>query len=396
MLRQLMLAKKIEQRQGTLAELLEQEEGFVTRGEELEEALRQAENDEELDLVEEKIAELEEEKEELAEKKSKLEEEIMAMEAELEEIKSKEPDNTKRSKGVEGMNEMELREAIDRFIRTKGQKRDDGVEGFKVVDGGVLVPEGLEPATRLKEDTYNLAQYVRTVKVNNGAGKLPIIKKSGGRMVTVAELEANPELAKPEIDDVAYDIKTYRGYVPISQEVIDDAAFDVVGLIAEDIKDQELNTKNEIIADLLKEATPKTAEGLDGLKGILNKELKQVYNVKLFVTASLYNELDTVKDRNGRYLLQDSITSASGKQFAGKEVIVLDDDVLGDGDTNLNAFIGDAYEFIVLFDRKQATAKWIDHNIYGQLLAAFVRFDAVEVDKDAGFYVTYEPEEEGN
>lgn len=49
----------------------------------------------------------------------------------------------------------------------------------------------------------------------------------------------------------------------------------------------------------------------------------------MIVSASLYNELDKLKDKNGRYLLQDSITAAKW-QGIGKEVAALDDLLLSD------------------------------------------------------------------
>ena len=412
MLRQLMLSKKIKGLRDSLNALLEDERKLATREAELAEAVEQAETEEEVDAIEESVTEIEEEKAAIAEKKSKLENDIAELEGELDELKAKEPDNTERKKGVEKMEKRELRDLIGSFVRTKGRmlREDPPAEpelvGFKIIDGGVLVPEEILAPEKEKRDVVDLTKYVRVRKVNSGSGKVPLLKKSGSRLYTVEELEKNPELAKPRVEDVDYSIDTYRGYVPISQEVIDDADYDIVGLIAEDMADQELNTKNAAIAAILKSApavsytgegenkTADTVVGVDGLKTVLNTKLKRVYNTKLYVSSSLYNELDLLKDKNGRYLLQDSITAASGKSFAGREVIVLDDDVIGETAGDLVAFVGDAYEFVTLFDRKQMSAKWIDMNIYGELLGIFVRFDAVKFDEAAGYYFEWEPEPE--
>src|SRR6185312_9938297 len=159
--------------------------------------------------------------------------------------------------------------------------------------------------------------------------------------------------------------------------------------IAEDIRDQERNTKNEQIAAIFKTAPKKAVTGLDGIIGMFNKDFKKVYNTKAFVSSSLFNALDLLKDKNGRYLLEDDITVASGKRIKGKEVIVLDDDVIGSKDGDLVGFFGDSHEFITLFNRKQASVKWVDNDIYGQLLAGFVRFDVKSVDDAAGYYVTF-------
>src|SRR5699024_5243451 len=104
----------------------------------------------------------------------------------------------------------------------------------------------------------------------------------------------------------------------------------------------------------------------------------------------MYNALDTIKDDNGRYLLQDDITASSGKRLLGKEVIVLDDEIIGDAAGDKVGFIGDPKAAVTFFDRKRASVKWIDNDVYGQLLAGFVRFDVQPTDTNAGFYVTFE------
>lgn len=395
MLRQLVVRRKIDAHRKALEALLEDEATLQARSEELGKAIDGAETDEELEAVEASVTELEEKKTKLAEKKTQLESEIKALEGELEELNSKAPSTSERQKGSDHVDEREqLRHALDRYVRSKGKAIGElrDVDGFKVVDGGVLVPEEILPAQEKPEDVVDLRRYVRVRQVNRGSGKIPVIKKSGSKMVSVAELEKNPELAKPEITDVSYDIETYRGYIPISEEVIDDADYDIVGLIREEIDDQELNTVNEAIAAVLKAAPAKTAENLDDLKKIFNVDLKRVYNTRVYMSASLYHELDTLKDSDGRYLLQDNITAASGKSLFGREVVVLDDEVIGENPGDLVAFIGDAYEFCTFFDRKRASVRWTDHNIYGELLASFVRFDVAAVDTDAGYYVTYVPE----
>jgi len=207
-------------------------------------------------------------------------------------------------------------------------------------------------------------------------------------MASVAELLANPELAKPVITEVAYDILTYRGFIPVSQEVIEDADYPVTELIADEINDQDRNTKNFAIATILKTATAKAVTGLDGIKSMKNKSLKKVYAPKFIITSSLYNALDTLKDLDGKYILQSDITVDSGTKLLGKECEVVDDTMLG-VDGSLVGFFGDAKAFMTLFDRKKASVKWVDNDVYGELLAGFVRFDAKKVDADAGFFFTY-------
>lgn len=362
---------------------------LATRSE-LETSIDGVESEEDLTAIEASVKENDEAITAAEDEKSTLEEEIEGLESELEASNRKKPKaGVKRNM----VNDIETRDAINAFVKSKGAIQERA--GFTSVEGGALIPEELLAPKKELVDTLDLTQYVRKVPVKRGSGKYPIISKSGGKFIAVAELAKNPELAKPTMKEVKYDIETYRGYIPVSQEAIDDADYDVTGLIAEDIRDQEQNTKNAQIAAILKTATPKAVTGLDGIITMFNKDFKNVYNTKAFVSSSLFNELDLLKDKNGRYLLQDDITVPSGKRIKGKEVVVLDDDVIGTLEGDLVGFFGDAYEFITLFDRKQASVKWTDNDVYGQLLAGFVRFDVKSVDAAAGYYVTYTAEVPG-
>lgn len=392
MSRAIILGSKLRMKRSSATELEEQIKKLQERSDEVLKAIDDIESEEELEPVEKEVAELEKELDEKLKEKTDLEKEIEMLEQELEALNNKQPESTGGTGDERHMTEdkKQVREGIKAYVRTKGAVRD----GFTSVEGGALIPEELLAPKKASGDELDLTKYVNTVSVNSGSGKYPIIKKSNSKMIAVEELAKNPELAKPKIDKVSYDISTYRGYIPVSQEVIDDADYDVVGMIAEEIEDQELNTKNAEVAAAMKAATALPVTGLDGLKGVFNKNLKRVYAnaSKAFVSSSLYNELDTLKDRNGRYLLQDDITVESGKKINGKEVVVLDDTVIGSADGDMVAFIGDAKSAITLFDRKEATVKWVDNDVYGQLLAGFVRFDVQSVDNEAGFYVTYTPE----
>jgi HK97 family phage major capsid protein len=384
----ILIGAKLKMKRDTLSAVEGKLTDLLAKRSEFEAAIESAENDEDLSVIEQSMDDNDKDIETKEEEKTILEEEIEELEKELETSNRKSP-----KKGVKRTmpTNIETREAINAYVRDKDQTR----AGFTSVEGGALIPEELLAPKKELVDTVDLTQYVRTVPVNRGSGKYPIIKKSNGKMIAVAELAKNPELAKPTFVEVNYDIETYRGYIPVSQEAIDDADYDVAGLIAEDIRDQDLNTKNAQIAAVFKSAAPKAVTGLDGIVTLLNTGFKQVYTVKFYVSSSLFNELDLLKDGNGRYLLQDDITVASGKRIKGREVVVLDDDMIGSTEGDLVGFVGDAKEFCTLFNRKQASVKWTDNDIYGQLLAGFVRFDVEKVDDQAGYYITFTPEVAG-
>lgn len=390
-LRQLMLAKQIADKEKELEEMRGKDAEFETREKELETSIDEASTEEERTLVDDAITKFTEENDAHNERKSKLETELSELREQMKGYE-KTPERREKKKDMGRRNEEEIEEtrsAINSFVKSKGQVREGG---FKEVDAGILIPVEMLAVQKKPEDVVDLGNYVNNVSVNSSSGKYPVIAKSGSKMSTVAELEQNPELSKPKISNIDYSIETRRGYIPISQEAIDDADYDVTGLICDEINDQSRNTRNADIATVLKSATAKSVTGLDGLKDLVNKEIKKVYPVKFIISSSLYAELDKLKDKNGRYLLQDSITSASGKVLSGKEVVVLDDDMIA-GAGELKGFVGDAKSFCTFFDRKQASVEWVDNQIYGKLLAGVVRYDVKKTNADAGFYITYIPGE---
>lgn len=278
--------------------------------------------------------------------------------------------------------------SINQFIRTKGEKRD----GLTTVGAEAVIPvDRITKPEKQPETVVDLRQHVGRVPVTTGTGSYPILRANKNKMTSVAELIKNPELAKPEFTKVNYEIATYRGYIPVSQEALDDSDIDLGGLVAEHIQRQSLNTSNAEIAKKLQTATAKTVTDIDGLKDIVNVTIDPAYNVKFIASQSFFNELDKMKDNDGRYLLQQDVTVASGYKILGREVVVMADDVIGTAAGNKVAFVGDPSLFVKFFDRQQASVRWVDNDVYGQLLAGFVRFDVEVADTAAGFYVTLGP-----
>ena len=300
------------------------------------------------------------------------------------------------------------RESVNEFIRSKGRIRNEGLR-FEGQDE-VLVPmnEAVNPTQDgLKKDktekvtskeivttpirevktVLDLKQFVTIHKASKGEGSYPILKQATSKMASVEELEKNPALAKPEFTDVTWKVKTYRGAIPLSQEAIDDADVDLLAIVAEAANQIKVNTTNDAIGGVLKTFEAKQAADLDAIKSILNVDLDPAYNVSFVVSQSFYQKLDTLKDKNGRYLLQDSIVSASGKVFLGHPVFVVADTVLGEAG-EAKAFVGDVQRAVLFADRVDLGLRWTDNEIYGQYMQAVVRFDVKKADAKAGYFVT--------
>ena len=349
------------------------------------EKLDRAETEEEVSTVEKSLEDIQKELEEKQAEKAKLEEEIEELQKQVDEQNRKAP--TYPDGEQRGGKKLEQRDAIAKFIRT-GQTRD--IVGLKTTDSGsaALIPTEVLKPHFLDKPRNPLLDLVQRVQVNSGSGKYPVIKKTDGKMVSTDELKANPELGKPSISEIDYSIKTYRGYIPVSQEMIDDADYDIMSIVEDEVFNQGENTELSLVATILKSATQADAAGFDGIKDIYNKKLKSIYKASIVVTQSMFAALDKVKDKNGRYMLQTDVASPTGYSFGGKTIYPVDDTVFG-AEGDMKFFIGDISEFVKLFDRSQVSVKWVNNDIYGQLLGLFIRLDVKKVDEAAGFFGTY-------
>lgn len=326
---------------------------------------------------------------------------------------------TKNSGGAENKKghevkgeDMNYRDKVNAFLHSKGAVVNEGLR-FEGKDEVLISLNDITPTTdgvvktdttkvtseeivttpiREVNTTVDLKQFTTIYPAQKGSGKYPILKHATAKMSSVAELEKNPKLAKPEFQEVGWTVQTYRGAIPVSQEAVDDADVDLVGIVAEAAAQIKVNTTNNAIAEVLKGFTAKSVKNIDEIKGVINVDFDPAYDVAFVVSQSFYQFLDSLKDQNGRYLLQDSITAASGKVLLGKPVFVVADTVFG-GVGDAKAFVGDVKRAVLFADRKDLGLRWADNEIYGQYLQAVARFAAVKADAKAGYFLTYTPSE---
>ncbi|MGZ2388951.1 HK97 family phage major capsid protein [Staphylococcus saprophyticus] len=271
------------------------------------------------------------------------------------------------------------------YLKSKGAKRDN----VKSVDAQPIIPEDIKyQPEELPETFVDLKKFVNVQPVTTASGSHPILNPAQETMVSVEELEKNPELAKPKFTDIDYKVKTYRGQIPVSQESLDDSEANLANIVAQNNARQAVNTTNKYIADVMKSFEAVNTANLDDIKEIINVEIDPAYNLSLVVSQSFYQALDTLKDKNEQYLLKQDITSPTGTVLFGRPVFIIKDELFGNkGDKK--AFIGDLKYAVFFADRKQASVKWVENEIYGQVLAAYMRFDVKKGVEEAGRFLTY-------
>lgn len=279
--------------------------------------------------------------------------------------------------------------AINAYIHTRDASNAAEV-GLKSQDAEVTIPKDIKYVpTKEVKTVVDLSKYVTKFSVTTAAGTYPIVKKATGKLHTVEELAQNPELAKPEFENVDWKVATYRGAIPLSKEAIDDSAADLIGIVQNNANEQKINTTNDAISTVLKTFTAKSVSGtdVDAIKHILNVDLDPAYQRTIVASQSFYQYLDTLKDKNGRYMLNDPITTTSPAMLLGVPVIVVNDELLGKSG-EAHAFIGDLKRAVLYPDRADLSIRWVDNDVYGTYLSAFFRFGVFQADKNAGYFVT--------
>lgn len=290
-----------------------------------------------------------------------------------------------------------------RYIETRA---DIPGGSLKTDSGFVVIPEEIvTDILKLKEVEFNLDQYVTVKKVKNGSGKFPVVRQSSvAALPVVEELAENPELAVKPFFQLAYDIKTHRGYFRISREAIEDSQIDVLGELKQWLARTIAATRNAAIIDLIKNGGPgeegentripsetvtgaTSKEVVDGLKDAINKHVIPNYehNVAI-VSQTAFNTIDKLADREDRYLLQPDVKEATAQRLLGGKVVILPDEMLGENGANTVIF-GNLKDAITLFDRSQYQAAWTDYMHFGECLMVAVRQDARLLDHKAAVVV---------
>ena len=283
------------------------------------------------------------------------------------------------------------------------ESRDDIKGGSLKTDSGfVVIPEEIvTDILKLKEVEFNLDKYVTVKKVNNGSGKYPVVRQSEvAALPEVEELAENPELAVKPFFELAYDIKTRRGYFRISREAIEDSQINVLQELKLWLARTIAATRNKAIIDVIQNGGPGekggttklqtvTATGVDGLKDAVNLNVKPNYehNVAI-VSQTMFAKLDKLKDANGNYLIQPDIKEKTQQRLLGAKVEILPDEMLGEKG-NEKLIFGNLKDALVLFDRSQYQAAWTDYMHFGECLMVAVRQDVRILDYKAAIVIDY-------
>ncbi len=300
-------------------------------------------------------------------------------EAEKETAKLTEGEAAKVEKAIEDKKEdkkAKEESSIEKFAR---QIRNiaKGLNEGTPADGGYTVPEDISTLVeQRREAKASLIDLVSVENVTTNKGSRTFKKRSQQTGFTkVGEGGKITKNSTPQFERIDYEISKYAGYLPITNELLEDTDINIVNTIVEWLGDESRVTRNNIILSLIKTKTETELKGLDDIKKVLNVTLGSAFkSTSVIVTNDDgLQYLDTLKDTEGKYLLQPNPANPMQLRLAAGAVTVpitvIPNADLPTTSSKIPFIIGDLKEGIRFFDRKQLTLNTSNVASIGELNA---------------------------
>lgn len=244
-------------------------------------------------------------------------------------------------------------------------------------DGGYTVPEDISTMVEeRREAKASLIDLVSVENVTTNKGSRTFKKRSQQTGFTkVGEGGKITKNSTPKFERMDYEISKYAGYLPITNELLEDTDTNIVNTIVEWLGDESRVTRNNIILSLIKTKSETKLNGLDDIKKVLNVTLGSAFkSTSVIVTNDDgLQYLDTLKDTEGHYLLQPNPANPMQLRLAAGAVTVpitvIPNSDLPTDSGKIPFIIGDLKEGIRFFDRKQMTLNTSNVASIGELNA---------------------------
>lgn len=248
----------------------------------------------------------------------------------------------------------EVADAIRRVAKTLNE--GTGTEGGYTVPADIVTK-----IQELREAQFSLEELVTVESVSTMAGERTYktrAQKTG--FTKVGEKSAIPAVAGPAFSRLQYAISKYAGYLPITNELLEDSDENLVNTVLAWLADESRVTRNNLILAAIRTKAAKAIDsGIKGIKSVLNKDLGQAFKPTSVVVTNDdgLDYLDQLEDKNGRPLLNPDPTNSANMQLrAGATVVpikVIPNTDMATTESKVPFLIGDFKEGIVLFDRKK-------------------------------------------
>lgn len=260
-------------------------------------------------------------------------------------------------------------------------------------NGGYLVPEDVRTAiNEYRRSFVSLKDYVdvRSVVVPSGSEVYEKTSQLTG-LTNITELGEIQEMNAEVFERITYKVKDFGGILPVSRFLLQDSPENLLAYLGKWFMKKQVVTENKEIIAVLKTLTKKSITKVDEIKEAFNVTLDPIFldNTKVLTNQDGFNVLDSIKDKNGNYLLQPVLNDPTKRLLLGKEVIVLPNTHLPNETANkFPLYVGDLEEAVRVYELNELEIKSTDvggksftRNSYDTRL--ITRFDVKAIDKEA-------------
>jgi len=249
-------------------------------------------------------------------------------------------------------------------------------EGTKA-DGGYTVPEDIKTKiNQYKKAMFSLESLVDVEKVSTSTGRRTYQKRAQVEgFKAVLEAGKIQAAATPQFEILEYAIKKYAGYMPVTNELLADSDANITSALTKWFAEQDVATRNAQILTAIGTKAETDLKNLDGIKKAVNVTLGSAFigGVTIVTNDDGLQYLDTLVDKNGRYLLTPSIQDPAKKVLAvGAStipIVVVPNSILTTKTNKVTFIVGDFKEAIKLFDRDKLSIMTSNVAAVGQLNA---------------------------
>lgn len=327
-------------------------------------------------------------------------EEVVALEAEQIAAIEGKPELTKKESDMKAKFVSDFKGMIKGSPEVIALINSDTDESGNAI--GLTIPSDVRTTINaLVRQFDSLQEYVNVENVTTSNGSRVYEKWSEITPLTALD-EENGAIADnddPKLTLIKYLIKRYAGISTVTNTLLKDTAENILTWLSGWIAKKVVVTRNvKILAaiDGIKAAQKKDVTNVDGIKDILNVQLDPAIEAtSMFITnQDGYNALDKVKAKDGSYLLQKDVTSATGYTFLGKPIKKISTRFLPNKGAKFPLYIGDLKQTVTLYDREQMSL--LTTNIGGGAfetdttkVRVIDRFDVQLVDEEALVLATF-------
>lgn len=270
-------------------------------------------------------------------------------------------------------------DAVKAFADAVRARFKDLNEGT-AADGGYTVPADISTMVNtLREEHFSLASLIDHETVSTNAGRRTY--KQRAQHTGFAQVGEGAKIGKtgaPKFSIIEYAIKKYAGYMPVTNELLEDSDAAITSMMTEWLAQDSVATEN---AQILAKVNEKAATPLTGIKDIkkaINVTLAAFAgSVRIVTNSDGLQYLDTLEDGNKRPLLSpdpvkpmDLYLSVGVRRIP---VTVVPNEVLPTTESKIPFIMGDLKEYMKQFDRKGLT-------LMTSNIAAVEGFNAFEQD----------------